>query len=246
MENKDNLSKNINIFKYLTNIDNYVIEYLNILNLKIEKEINYEMDIDKYYINFFKNIINDLDINDTVIVTQQNNIPNYNKFIRSYSFSNIYSVDTLINHGSNSFLYLYYIISNWDKLPNNIFFYNNDSEYNFPIELYIIPKKELNTLMNNYCFSSINNYNISFSKEEKKKIKYKCDLSFSEWWGKYIKKDIPDILEYCPNLVFSVNTKKIKENSLEYYKNILNSIYNKPYCEEIFFLDRCWYYIFNY
>jgi len=53
------MEDNVDLFLYLTNIDNYIIDYMNILNLKQIKDINNRLMIDYYYMNFFKKFIKD-------------------------------------------------------------------------------------------------------------------------------------------------------------------------------------------
>lgn len=236
----DNIDKNINLFQYLINIDSYIYEYLNIIYLKKDKEINKPLIIDSYYLNFFKTIITDINISNTSIVTI-NNI-NYKYLIDNQIISQINQ--NYLKQTSISYLYLYYIIVKWDSLAENIFFYNENNENIFPLEMYIVPKRNIEILSNNHTLFNLNGNNIILSKKDNNKVKHSDSLSFKSWWDKYIQKNIPPVFEYCPELTFSVKKKNIKKNNKEYYINIFNYINSKPYCKELYYLDRCWYYIF--
>ncbi len=238
--NLNNVNENANLFLYLINIDNYISEYLHILYLKKNKNINNMLFIDSYYINFFKKIIKDSNIKDTCIVTKQNLI--YNNLIDNEICSKVNN--EYLKNTSISYLYLFYIIQKWDNLPSNVFFFNDCNENTFPIELYIVPKKNIEILSNNHKLFNLVSGKIILSTEENRKVRQKTNLSFIEWWNKYIKKNIPEIFEYCPELVFSVKRENIKKNSKDYYLNIFNYINSNPYCKELYYLDRCWYYIF--
>ena len=232
-----NTDKNINLFQYLINIDNYVHEYLYILYLKKDK-INNMMIIDNYYINFFKQIIKDVTTQNTSIIT--NNKLKYEKFIDKKICSEVNL--EYIKNTSISYLYLYYIIAKWDYLPQNIFFYNIENENTFPIEMYIIPKKDIEILSNNYSLFNFVGDNIILSKKENR---FHKKLSFKKWWNKFIKKNIPNVFQYCPELTFSVKRENITKNGKKYYQDIFDYINKDPYCQELYYLDRCWYYIFS-
>ena len=238
MEN-NNIDKNIDLYNYLTDIDCYIYDYLHILYLKKNKTNDF-LIMDGYYINFFKKIIKDITIKNTCIITKKKTI--YSDLIENEICSNVNN--EYIKNTSISYMYLYYIIQKWDTLPENIFFYNTDNENTFPIEMYIVPKKNIEFLSNNYEFFNIVNKDIILSKQEICKIKQKTFLSFTQWWDTFIKKSFPKVFEYCPELTFSVKRENIKKNSKEYYQNIFNYINSYPYCKELYYLDRCWYYIF--
>tara|TARA_Y100000991_G_C21923496_1_gene327578 strand:+ start:337 stop:1077 length:741 start_codon:yes stop_codon:yes gene_type:complete len=233
---KKKIEKNTNLFQYLINIDSYIYEYLYILYLKKDK-INELMIIDNYYINFFKQIIKDITINNTSIITK--NKLEYENFVEKKICSEVNL--EYIKNTSISYLYLYYIITKWEDLPQNIFFYNIDNENTFPIEMYIIPKKDIEILSNNYSLFNFVSDNIILSKKESR---FHKKLSFKEWWNKFIKKSIPNVFQYCPELTFSVRRENIKKNGKKYYQDIFNYINQNPYCQELYYLDRCWYYIF--
>ena len=235
----EDIDKNVNLFQYLTNIDSYVYDYLHVLYLKKKKTQDY-LIIDNYYINFFKNIIKEISMKDTCIITYNNAL--YSNLINKDFCSKVNF--EYIKNTSISYLYLYYIIENWDELPENVFFYNIENENTFPIEMYIVPKKNIEILSNNYELFNIINNDIILSKQELRNVRQKNNLSFKEWWNKFIKKKIPSVFEYCPELTFSIKRENIKKNTKEYYKNIFDHINLQPYCKELYYLDRCWYYIF--
>lgn len=235
----NNIDKNINLFQYLTNIDCYVYDYLHVLYLKKKKTKDY-LIIDNYYINFFKNVIKDITIKDTCIITYNNIL--YSNLINTEICSKVNF--EYIKNTSISYLYLYYIIQNWEELPDNIFFYNIENENTFPIEMYIVPKKNIKFLSNNYEIFNIVNNDIILSKQEIQNVKHKTYLSFKQWWNRFIQKNFPSVFEYCPELTFSIKKENIKKNTKEYYQNIFDYINNQPYCKELYYLDRCWYYIF--
>lgn len=234
----DSIDKNINLFQYLINIDCYIYDYLHILYLKKQKTKDY-LIIDNYYINFFKNIIKDITLKNTCIITY-NNIKYSHLIQDTISKVNI----QYIRNTSISYLYLYYIIDNWNILPENIFFYNIENENTFPIEMYIVPKKNIDFLSNIHGNFTMINDDLILSKNELSKIKQKTYLSFKQWWIKFVKKKIPIVFEYCPELTFSVKRENVQKNGKEYYQNIFNYINCNPYCKELYYLDRCWYYIF--
>jgi hypothetical protein len=235
----EDIDKNINLFQYLINIDCYIYDYLHILYLKKQKTDDY-LIIDNYYINFFQKIIKDINSKNTCIITY-NNIK-YSNLIEGNIVTKINS--EYIKNTSISYLYLYYIIDNWDNLPENIFFYNIDNENTFPIEMYIVPKKNIDFLSNNYATFNMINDDLILTKQELSKIKQKTYLSFKQWWNKFIKRKIPPVFEYCPELTFSVKRENVHKNDKEYYQSIINYINLHPYCKELYYLDRCWYYMF--
>lgn len=235
----NNIDKNVNLFQYLINVDSYIYEYLHIIYLKKNKNLDKLLLIESYYLNFFKQIINDINIKQTSIITIKD--ISYKYLINNEFISKINK--NYLDKSSISYLYLYYIIINWDSLPENIFFYNENNENIFPLEMYIIPKNNIGILANNHQIFNLNNNDIILSKKEKNNIKQVTNLSFKSWWDRYIKKKLPEVFEYCPELTFSVRRENIKRNSREYYINIFNYIHYRPYCKEIYYLDRCWYYI---
>ena len=235
-EKIENIDKNINLFQYLINIDCYINDYLYILYLKKNKTEK-KMIIDNYYINFFKKIIQDIDITHTQIVTTKNIL--YTNLIDKNTCADINH--NYLENTSISYLYLYYIIKEWNNLPKNIFFYNSENENTFPVEMYIIPKNNIEIFSNNYSIFNLNGDNLILSKKENKLIH---TFSFKVWWNKFIKKKIPNVFQYCPELTFSVKRENIKKNGKQYYQDIFNFINKNPYCRELYYLDRCWYYIF--
>jgi hypothetical protein len=72
-------------------------------------------------------------------------------------------------------------------------------------------------------------------------------MTFRQWWDKYVKKTLPYINRYkfSHGAIFSVSKRKIKENSIEYYEDLIRSVDQHKNPESGHYFERAWYYIFN-
>jgi len=231
------IKKNINYFQYITDIDSYILDYLFILKKKNEKNIKEELIIDSWYLMIFRNLIEKSDKKNIEIIAE--NIDHkYERFIYK-GFRSKYNIQTRN---------LLYIIQNWDKLPKNLVFINEKhylNKDNLPIELYLVPKNNIDITMNNSHLIMLQNNKIKYTNHEKREILRRAKLPFKEWWKKYLMKTMPIVLKCCPNEIFSVSRKKIYEKNKDFFINLYNCIAYDPFCEEKLYVKYCWFYIFN-
>lgn len=162
---------------------------------------------------------------------------------------------TLPNVGREGHTYLYYIINNYDNLPKTVIFFQGSHEDHciYPINYYMENDDKFTALIFKRKESRNWEKNL-FVKLMKKWYKYKSPspvidskYSFGEFWDKYIQKPYPkdDILKWTLSAFFAVDRELIRKNSKKYYQNLLNIMekHNNPM--EGFYLEKCWYYIFN-
>lgn len=240
----------IQLFENMINIDNYVKDYLFILSKKYKHNKWNWLDIDNYYSHFLNNIIHSKNKTQIGIIIQDTyhdkSIEQYLKFKIPYI-----NLDYFIQHyGSITIGYLYYIIQYWDDLPSQLLFYNHlieHDKYIFPLCLYLIPKKKIDILINHYQTIVIENQDISLSQTEKHKLNtYPDHFNFKEWCNTFLNINVDDIhvIEYCPELIFSINTNSIKKKEKIYYQTILTYFIQRPFCKEMIYLEKMWYYLF--
>lgn len=246
-QNKEELNKLIDklkLFNQIVNIDTYVNDYLYILSLKDKKKEYKLLEIDHYYLSFFNKIIKK---KENICIISNVDLTDYNQFILPNINLN-YFID---NYGSITIGYLYYIIQYWDKLKDNLFFFNHKNTNNlqiFPMPLYLIPKCKIEILINNYEKINLNydRNELLFEKYDKLRIKYNSSTTFQEWWSDILT-NIPYpnfYIEYCPELTFSISKKIIYNKNKDYYCKIFKKITQKPFSKDIIYFEKCFQYIF--
>ena len=155
----------------------------------------------------------------------------------------------LKNIGRESHTYLTYVVDNYDSLPEIVFFTQGAPDHTggHPIEYFTSISEKCSdnhhvTKGPYYTFGSdgfLGNYHGEL---------YKSDLSFFDWFEKYICKDVDprgDIVWYM-GATFSVKRENILSRSREYYIDLLNQFPKDHANPEIgHYFERSWYYIFN-
>ena len=156
----------------------------------------------------------------------------------------------LNNIGREAHTYLTHIIDNWDHLADKTFFCQGDvSDHStYPIYEYLFNSHHLNINLDCHqstCYQFWGHLIIH-------NPKYLIDFSYSpytfgHWWDYYVRKPRPSILNFkwASGANFSVSRELIKQNSLEYYINLRNSLRECLNPEEGHFFERSWFYIFD-
>ena len=153
----------------------------------------------------------------------------------------------LDNVGRESHTYLTHIIDNWDNLADKTFFcQGNVSDHPvFPTFKYLFNKEDLKINLdchNSTCYQFwghiINGHLLGLDHSP---------YTFGQWWIQYVKKPIPhpSLFQWASGANFSVSRDLIKQNSLEYYQHLRNSLRNCPNPEEGHYFERSWFYIFD-
>lgn len=229
----------------------------NILNNNINSNNNV-MNINSNN-NDTKKDNNEKDISTLKIVVAQYNedtswLWKYERFTIIYNKSkpilhNPY-VMNLPNVGREGHTYLNYIITNWDNLPDKIFFtQGNIKDHNtFLLEKYLF---SLEPFVINLNCNKTNCYkmwgHVMFNDDTVRKLVVKSQFTYGEWWDRFINKQKPSFndFKWSAGSIFSVSKNNIYKNSKEYYVNLINTL---SYCnnpEEGHYLERSWYYIFS-
>lgn len=187
-----------------------------------------------------------------VVARYQENIDwlsQYNHFVTVYNKgdTDFPEQKKLDNIGRESHTYLTHIIDNWDNLADKTFFCQGDVSDHpvFPTFKYLFNKRDLT--INLDCHSSschqfwghlINGHLLGLD----------CSpYTFGQWWIHYVKKTIPNPrnFQWASGANFSVSRELIKQNSLEYYQHLQNSLRNSSNPEEGHYFERSWFYIFD-
>lgn len=177
----------------------------------------------------------------------------YEKYVLIYNkntpiINNSYFIN-IPNVGRESHTYLYYIITNWDNLPERMFFTQgkiNDHK-TFALTDYLFTNKCLVINLNcnkTNCFNMWGHVNVNGTIYNNIT---KSRFTFGQWWDLFIKKEKPSYknFRWSSGSIFSVSKNLILQNTKEYYVNLLHSL---SYCnnpEEGHYIERSWYYIFN-
>ena len=194
------------------------------------------------------------------LLNNDNNCIIYNKG----DLLNVKNEISLPNVGRESHTYLHYIITNYDNLPDVVCFTQGkisdigliDTGYNTEYVSHLI------MLVNEAKTCGISKYSSLFYEKDKsihccsdwnirnipvKFLKYKDDINitFKDWFEKYIRIKYPDPIRWMPNAIFAVRKDKILKNDKEYYKNLITTIDYDSNPIEGHFFERSWFYIFD-
>lgn len=169
---------------------------------------------------------------------------------------NNYSIIKLPNIGRESHTYLYYIINNYNNLPERVIFLQGDPINNFFTEL-VFSLSDYQKIRKTNCENIIAWSCRTFNVERENKIL--SDISQSKWHNTNYKNHnfkaflIDYILgsdtlkkeyKYSPGANFAVDREKILSRELEYYIKIFNTLDNISPIEG-HFLERSWDIIFE-
>lgn len=153
------------------------------------------------------------------------------------------------NVGRESHTYLYHIINNWDNLPSRLFFVQGriNDHYLYPFNFYLLSNYHLVINLSCKRTNCENGWGHLIIKDSKYSKVKRSDLSFGEWWDRYVKKNKPLLKDFrwSPGGIFSVSRDLINSNSKEYYQHLLESLSHSSNPEEGHYMERSWYYIFN-
>lgn len=162
----------------------------------------------------------------------------------------------LPNIGREPHTYLTYIVDNYYRLPDIVFFtqgcikdhgyegidfINLEADQNY--------SKNLTKLHSNYYFyCQILGWNDDHLYMYRNNyLDYRDELGFRNWFRKYIDEDynINNGLIFWQGAIFSVRRECILSRPREYYKRILEYIPRTNNPEIAHYLERSWFYIFN-
>jgi hypothetical protein len=169
--------------------------------------------------------------------------------------------ECLPNVGRESHTYLYYIINNYDKLPDYVVFSQANPDENFDNALlsqeiinfekkmsgenYYFPWK---LSFNDVLFGLDDNFRIKHFDKWKNIDMQIVEMNFMEWLDILEIKDIETKLNnyiFSPHGIFFVSKKLILSRSLEFYKKLIKYIDNHNNPEYGHYFERSWYFIFN-
>ena len=171
---------------------------------------------------------------------------------------NISNEILLTNYGKDQASYIYYIINNYENLPDVCIFsqarINDHYIYGEPgnVESLIKLKNEAFEKGESY-YSTINcdkswtkdwNFHPVFRNfgEESKDCN---NTKFIDCFNKYIDNKSTDVKRFHPCGIFSASREKILSRTKEYYINIFNELNWHWNCIQASFVERSWYYILN-
>jgi hypothetical protein len=162
--------------------------------------------------------------------------------------------EKLPNVGREGHTYLWYIIQNYESLPDYVIFMQAN-----PFDHFKFEPKDISDVLSEWLRVT-KWYGITsgmkarefghdttreFRIKEYKGMLYQSSFNFGEWMDEFVEKDVcpPKTIHGCG--FFGVSRKLIKTRSVEYYKKILDdlAVHNNP--ESGHYLERSWHYIFN-
>ena len=171
----------------------------------------------------------------------------------------------LPNVGREGHTYLYYIVSRWNSLPENVFFTQGSCSVDhrpFPIESYLMTKPNISLYMNvwnrgiefdDYPGGTLRHIG-KWKRERDTGVMSPSPTSFIDWWKEYISPVFPidGSLEkvfrkwkWSHGAIFSVSRDCIKQHPLIFYQKLLTNLQRHVNPEEGHFLEKSWFYIFD-
>jgi hypothetical protein len=162
--------------------------------------------------------------------------------------------EKLPNIGREGHTYLWYIIQNYDRLPDYVIFIQADpfDHFNFePKDMSDVVREWIREVKWNGITKGVTSheYEHDISRDSRfgyyKGNLYPSSRNFGEWMDEFVEQGVcpPKRMHACG--CFGVSSKLIKTRSVDYYKKILDdlSVDNNP--ESGHYLERSWHYIFN-
>ena len=73
----------------------------------------------------------------------------------------------------------------------------------------------------------------------------KTDMTFGEWFDRFIGVPRPEYFLFTPGANFSVHRDAVKSRPLEFYKRLIKRVDDHINPEEVHYLERAWLYVFN-
>lgn len=162
----------------------------------------------------------------------------------------------LPNVGREANTYLFHIINNYNNIANNTLFTQCGIEEHqtYSIEEYMFDTRSTCFLLNNFKSINAKDGQYGFTRHKGKWLQEYNEgkilpekRTFKKWWTESIHKPLPHISKYkwSHGAIFSVSADNILRNSLEYYKDLIESIPYHSNPETGHYFERAWYYIFE-
>ena len=164
--------------------------------------------------------------------------------------------ERLPNVGRESHTYLHHIIENYHCLAHNTLFTQCGFEEHdtYPIEEYMFDTESSRFLLNNFKtiyakdgrygflqhkWKWLDEYNNGKMLPEKR--------TFKQWWTECIRKPLPHINRYkwSHGAIFSVSAERIGNNSIDYYRHMIECLSHHSNPEAGHYFERAWYYVFE-
>ena len=163
---------------------------------------------------------------------------------------------SLPNVGRESHTYLRHVIDNYDTLSENTLFtqcgiYEHDThsihEYMECADKHLFHITNFGTIYAKDRKYGFLRHRGKWLSEYMNGDMLRETMTFQQWWHKYVKKTLPHIKQYkfSHGAIFSVPKRKITENSIEYYEDLIRSVDQHKNPESGHYFERAWYYIFN-
>ena len=162
----------------------------------------------------------------------------------------------LPNVGRETHTYLYHIIENYHCLAHNTLFTQCGFEEHdtYLIEEYLFDTGSSRFLMNNFKTIYAKDGRYGFLQHKGKWLdEYNNGKmlpekrTFKQWWTECLRKPIPHINRYkwSHGAIFSVSSERICNNSIDYYRRMIESVSCHCNPETGHYFERAWYYVFE-
>lgn len=166
--------------------------------------------------------------------------------------SDIESVE-LPNVGREAHTYLHYIVTHYDALPNYVVF--TQASIN-PNEGCITNPYAFVTGLVESCVTNMGisrnylRYNALYPTTYEMRERARCDpcaneSSFGAWFEEFVEQPFEDNPKWFKGAIMCVGRNMIRSRSKEYYQKLLRTVSLTRTPEEAYYLERCWYYIFQ-
>lgn len=165
----------------------------------------------------------------------------YDKGGEKYNYNNSLKVEYLENIGRESHTYLHHIIKNYDNLTDYVIF--TQGKYRDHISNFN------NLFKNKNCYFHPHYYpkNFRLKSYDGKLTANNENLTFGQWFEKYIDKDIDTFhfkMKY--GAIFTIRKENILSRPKQFYEDLYKQLQKGGTNPELgHFFERSWYYIFN-
>jgi hypothetical protein len=166
--------------------------------------------------------------------------------------SDIESIE-LPNVGREAHTYLHYIVTHYDALPNYVVF--TQASIN-PNEGCITNSYAFVTGLIESCFMNMGisrnylRYDTLYPTTYEMRERSSCDpcaddLSFGKWFEEFVEQPFEENPKWFKGAIMCVGRNMIHSRSKAYYQKLLRAVSLTKTPEEAYYLERCWYYIFQ-
>lgn len=161
-----------------------------------------------------------------------------------------YKTSYLPNVGREAHTYLHYIIENYDKLPDVVFFSQGmDDHYSAKHMMMSVqvllndPKERILGGRFSYVPGDIErHFNIyHWNGDQLTRV----GKTFGEWFREAIDPEFPDILYLFWAACFAVKKERILSRPREFYEGLIKHVDGSRNPEAAHFFERAWFYVFN-